>query len=222
MDGIPEISYDEQHFDRFQKTANVVRDILPASSTVLDYGCHSGGMAEILIKLGYEVTGADLQCEYDRYGKVYHQIGMKFVQLDNIPGQYDCVLFLEVLEHLHDNPVPVIERLLGYLNPGGCLIISTPNVAKLENRIKLLLGVNIYQDIYRFVYDERHRNHYREYSKRDLYKIVGYAGVNVVAFKSFDNIGGRTVVKRLAQRILRCITFFVPSLRSVHLIIVRK
>ena len=221
MEGIP-FDYDTQHRKRFVTTAKAIKSIV-GGGRVLDYGCHSGAMAKLLLGMGYDVDGTDFDCELKRYGCVYESIGMNFIPAGSVPnGEYDCVVFSEVLEHIYDSPIKIITELCGYLRPGGVIVITTPNVAKLENRIKLFFGVNIYQDIFRYVYDERHRNHYREYTKKDLYALTGYAEMRVVLFKTFDNVGGRTIVRRLLQRILQTVTFFIPSFRSVNLIAVTK
>ena len=55
-------------------------------------------------------------------------------------GQYDIVLFFEVLEHLvyTDEAVIHIRQLL---KPEGWLLLSTPNMASWLNRILLLFGM---------------------------------------------------------------------------------
>jgi SAM-dependent methyltransferase len=55
-------------------------------------------------------------------------------------GQYDLVLFFEVLEHLVDTDSAVIH-LRKLLKPGGWLLLSTPNMASWLNRILLLFGM---------------------------------------------------------------------------------
>ena len=55
-------------------------------------------------------------------------------------GQYDLVLFFEVLEHLvyTDEAVKNIRKVL---RPDGWLLLSTPNMASWLNRILLLFGM---------------------------------------------------------------------------------
>lgn len=63
---------------------------------------------------------------------------------DEIPaeaaGQYDLVLFFEVLEHLVDTDSAVIH-LRQLLKPGGWLVLSTPNLAGWIDRLSLLVGM---------------------------------------------------------------------------------
>ena len=59
----------------------------------------------------------------------------------------DCTVFTEVLEHLHYYYVPsVLEKINCALKIKGYLILTTPNIASLFRRLKLLLGK---QPIYR-------------------------------------------------------------------------
>ena len=51
----------------------------------------------------------------------------------------DLVLMLEVIEHLVD-PDAVIEQVHRILKPGGVLLITTPNLSSLSNRLMLLAG----------------------------------------------------------------------------------
>lgn len=53
--------------------------------------------------------------------------------------QYDVVVMNAVIEHLVD-PVSVLRTLHGLLGLHGCLLITTPNIAKWTRRIKLLFG----------------------------------------------------------------------------------
>ena len=54
----------------------------------------------------------------------------------------------------------------------GYLLLTTPNVMNLENKVKFFFNINIYQDIYRYCYNPRYSLHYREYTKKDLTKLL--------------------------------------------------
>ncbi len=73
-------------------------------------------------------------------------MGMEALRLDlnlGLPGledgAFDGVVILEVIEHL-----VAVERMLDeiarVLKPGGFLILSTPNFAFFQNRLRILLG----------------------------------------------------------------------------------
>lgn len=51
----------------------------------------------------------------------------------------DLVIALEIIEHLYDTDF-FLSEIHRILKPGGLLILSTPNLASLTNRLKLLFG----------------------------------------------------------------------------------
>lgn len=53
---------------------------------------------------------------------------------------YDWIVFSEVIEHLQGNPRLALRHLRECLKPGGRLLLTTPNLSRLLNRVKLLLG----------------------------------------------------------------------------------
>ena len=82
----------------------------------------------------------------------------------------DCAVFTEVLEHLHYYYVPsVLEKINRGLKIKGYLILTTPNIASLFRRLKLLLGK---QPIY--------RHHVREYTMEEILELIKGAGFDVV------------------------------------------
>jgi SAM-dependent methyltransferase len=54
-------------------------------------------------------------------------------------GVADLVIALEIIEHLYDTDF-FMSEIHRILKPGGLLILSTPNLASLGNRLKLLFG----------------------------------------------------------------------------------
>jgi len=89
----------------------------------------------------------------------------------------DCAVFTEVLEHLHYYYAPAVLANNRSLKPGGILILTTPNVASLFRRLRLLLGK---QPLYRY--------HVREYTLREVVSMVEAAGFRVVeAYYSIVN-----------------------------------
>lgn len=83
---------------------------------------------------------------------------------DDLPG-YDAIVFAEVIEHLHTSPRLVLEYLAGLLNPGGVLIVQTPNAVALPRRLAMALGRNPYELIRE---DWTNPGHFREYTAREL------------------------------------------------------
>jgi SAM-dependent methyltransferase len=90
----------------------------------------------------------------------------------------DCAVLTEVLEHLHYYYAPlVLSKINRALKPGGVLILTTPNIASLFRRLRLLLGI---QPIYHY--------HVREYTMREVVSLLREAGFEVIkAYYSIVN-----------------------------------
>jgi SAM-dependent methyltransferase len=57
---------------------------------------------------------------------------------------FDGIIFYDVLEHLPENPAFVCAEIHRVLAPDGFLIITTPNVHRLDNLVRLFRGENIF------------------------------------------------------------------------------
>ena len=55
------------------------------------------------------------------------------------PGTFNTILFCEIIEHLVA-PDRTLSTIVDLLAPGGLLLVTTPNLASLGNRIRLLRG----------------------------------------------------------------------------------
>jgi SAM-dependent methyltransferase len=110
-----------------------------ASQHVLDIPAGNGVLSARLLAAGHRVVAADLVPEG------FGVPGVECVPADMsqpLPfeaGRFDVVACLEGIEHLR-HPYAFVEECRRILRPGGCLILSTPNVLKLTSRVKFLLG----------------------------------------------------------------------------------
>lgn len=90
--------------------------------------------------------------------------------------EFDVVLFCEIIEHLLINPAAVLKEIKRVLKPNGTLILTTPNVSRLENVARMIAGVNIYDPYSGYGPYGRHN---REYNKHELYLLLNYLGFTV-------------------------------------------
>jgi len=107
---------------------------------------------------------------------------------DNLPfddGSFDLIFFSETLEHFNFYPLPVFVELYRVLKPGGTLIITTPNLTRLNNRIKMLFGRSINYDI---TNNQTYGAHFREYNKSELNYLLDKSGFKTlkVIYKDFN------------------------------------
>jgi SAM-dependent methyltransferase len=115
---------------RFGKTvfdlpiAKHLRDIVlaavPRQARVLEVGAGERKLADLLRayrpEARYESLDVDPQGEHD------------YRDWSTVTGPYDCVLALEVIEHLSlDDVPPWLAQVAAVLRPGGRLVLSTPN-----------------------------------------------------------------------------------------------
>ena len=98
------------------------------------------------------------------------------VEEDEFPyadGMFDVVLFCEIVEHLLKDPVHALAEIRRVLKPGGTLIVTTPNVVRLENVRKMIAGENIYDPYSGYGPYGRHN---REYTQQDLFSLLSANG----------------------------------------------
>ena len=127
-----------------------------AGRRVLDVGCASGYLSDILTRRGFQVTAID------RCG-IAPPPGTEFIEadLDNglptLPRSFDYVICADVLEHLRD-PLRMLGDCHGCLAPGGALVLSLPNSGHWYFRWNVFLGRFPQHD--RGLFDRTHLHFY--------------------------------------------------------------
>jgi SAM-dependent methyltransferase len=116
--------------------------------------------------------GAD-RVEVKRSGAAFN------VEEDEFPypsDSFDVVLFCEMLEHLLMNPLATLGQIHRVLKPGGTIVLTTPNVARIDNVMAVIHGANIYDPYSGFGPYGRHN---REYTRHELHRLLDFAGFDV-------------------------------------------
>jgi SAM-dependent methyltransferase len=93
-------------------------------------------------------------------------------------GEFDLALFCEVLEHLPFDPAWAFYNVARRLRPGGQLILSTPNPARMENLVKMIEERATFSDP--ISGHGIHGRHNREYSAWELRDLAEGAGLRVI------------------------------------------
>jgi 2-polyprenyl-3-methyl-5-hydroxy-6-metoxy-1,4-benzoquinol methylase len=152
----------------------IIPSLVKPNKTVLDVGCNIGMIAQEL--QDNDVDGIDINDDALEIAKKYCRKVFKrdlYKNELNIPKQkYDYILFADVLEHL-PRPDLILKDTKQYLNKNGRVIISLPNIARIELRIKHLMGDFTYAPGIMSL------DHLRFFTKKTAIELIEEAGYRV-------------------------------------------
>ncbi len=106
-----------------------------AGKRVVDVGCGGGILSEGLARAGAEVLGIDLAKKSLKVAQLHAlesgvQVAYRCVAVEDLaeelPGQFDVVTCMEMLEHVPD-PQSVVRACATLVKPGGTVCFSTLN-----------------------------------------------------------------------------------------------
>ncbi|MEO7425881.1 MAG: class I SAM-dependent methyltransferase [Fibrobacteria bacterium] len=127
--------------DRVSTVLALVR--ATGAKKILDVGCGDGFLSADFKKFGMYTIGVDaapgaVAAAKTRCDEAY-VADLGHARLPLPDACVDLIWAGEIIEHIFDTET-FVEDLLRVLQPGGRLIMSTPNLASWINRISLLLG----------------------------------------------------------------------------------
>jgi methionine biosynthesis protein MetW len=147
--------------------------------SVLDVGCGAGRLSRLLSARGASVTGIERDPRAAARARAHcaRVIEADLAGADPLPpgDLYDAVVCADVLEHL-ERPDLALAALATHVRPGGLAIVSLPNVAHYEVRLRLLAG--------RFDYAPSgilDRSHLRFFTRRTALELIRQSGLRVLA-----------------------------------------
>jgi 2-polyprenyl-3-methyl-5-hydroxy-6-metoxy-1,4-benzoquinol methylase len=144
-----ERGYVHNHMDRFVRTFELISEVTTKEMNVLDVGIHAGYLAILVRRLiGCSVSGIDIKTPwFSHWKRRYDDNGIEVKPCDlskeriPIPAtQFDVVMFCEELEHLSVHPQFVLDEINRVSTPTAALVLSTPNIVSLPNRLMILTG----------------------------------------------------------------------------------
>jgi trans-aconitate methyltransferase len=177
---------------------DVFEMVPPQARAILDVGCSNGALGASLrhAVAGRQVWGVELdpdfaaQANQQLDGAVCADVScLDWTSL--WPGQqFDCIVFADVLEHLPD-PAATLQAARQRLAPGGCMVVSLPNIRHLSALRAIYLGGRFPQRD-RGIFD---RTHLRWFTLADAYALMGAQQLQVrqasYAMRLGDQGGGR-------------------------------
>lgn len=213
------------HKERYNYILDIImeNDITKRPLKILEVGCGWGHLMIALSMLGHIVQGIDINKEiqnlkaYKKYNINFEMCNLSIQKFPYFDNFFDVIIFSEVLEHLNFHPKNIFKQIHYVLKVGGIILITTPNLLRLNNRIKLLIGKSINFDI---KVDWNEGAHYREYTKKEINYLLGSSGFEriKVKYKNFDYPN----INKLIKVINKVIGLIIPSLKGNLIITSRR
>jgi len=192
---------------------SVILHLTPKGARVLDAGSAPGFTSLALSLLGYEVYSLDIDPE--PYRTLLEKYGVKVIKTNledeviPLEDEYvDHIVFTEVLEHL--NPYYVkhaLSEINRILRREGILILTTPNIASLFRRLKLLLGK---QSTYRY--------HVKEYTREEVEKLLQQHGFEIL-ISQYSEIYDKNLLKPSSENQLTKIPHIDNYLKMIKFVL---
>jgi len=158
-----------------QARADLVSRIPAGAASALDVGCSRGETARLLRKagvtrvVGIEPDAGDAADAAKRCDRVL-TVPLEDVR-EEFSGQFDAVLFGDVLEHLRD-PAAALARVRPWLSPRGVVVASVPNLGHWSVIGDLLEGRFDYVPY--SILSGTHVRHFTRQTLGDLFEASGY------------------------------------------------
>lgn len=226
------------HFDLWQRRGKDILEVGPFFSYTPFLLQRQGNRVTVLE--GDDPAVYPLQPLYQAHGiefklcNLFENFGAAPLGKRELPfpaNHFDLVSCWETMEHFNFNPVGFIRDLHRVLKPGGEALITVPNMAELENRVKLLMGRSIgppqesYSGNYEYANGSFLGFHWREYVLSELIFLFGSQNFSVVSadhLLTFQDHPHLPVSKTIKRLIARAVFTFCPSMGCLCAIVVKK
>lgn len=185
------LSASDDAFERFHL------HLLPTDKKahIFDAGAGRGAFLDYLARKGYaNALGVDRSPETVRRAK---ELGVRSLDLGDAgthlaqhPAYYDCVIALDVLEHLRkDEVMDFLDAVFKALKPGGMLVVQTANADG------PLFGRMMYADF----------THETAFTRYSLYQAFGATGFTESEFHPLGPVGSgfRACLRRQLWKLIR-------------------
>ena len=168
---------------RIWKIKRFIYKYLKPSSIILDIGCGDGILTQGLVNK-HKVIGLDYSESILRNAinkGILPKIGNLEKGISLMDNFCDIIVAGEVIEHLQDTDL-FLREIRRILKPDGVCILSTPNLASLPRRLKLLFGINPSMEASPTFGNPA--GHLRYFTYSLLYRLLKFHKLKVIEFQS--------------------------------------
>lgn len=114
------------------------KQFFPAGANLLDLAAGSGAMSLRMSDCGFEVTATDYVAGNFKIPQIrFIQADLNECFAEKLPHKFQTIIASEIIEHL-ENPRHFARECFMLLEPGGRLILSTPNIENAGSKLSFL------------------------------------------------------------------------------------
>lgn len=119
---------------------NLFRRFINPKSRIVELGCASGLVQEMLEENGYSVEGGDIYLTALNLIRKRSSANHYLIDIKKLPfrEEFDAVGMFDVLEHIDDDAL-ALSNVRAALKPGGILVLTVPAGKKLWSRFDEIL-----------------------------------------------------------------------------------
>lgn len=136
---VPHHQYRLRYLDRIGTVISLLKKHFPnaAATRIGEFGCAQGNTGLLLAEAGYDVFVADKNPVFIEYSQWKYEKGNMQWRVGEIetlalpPDFFDAAILGEILTTTA-HPERIVEKVLGFIRPGGFLLITLPNAFRLR------------------------------------------------------------------------------------------
>lgn len=212
-----EIQYKEYSADYNRWVYNKI----PENKKVLDLGCNTGLLGEVLIKnkkcivYGADYSEKAIKIAKNKLNKAVVCDLEKDIPFEN--EKFDIIVLADILEHLK-YPEELLKKIKVLLKEDGIIITSIPNVANIHIRFHLLFGNWNYKKS--GILDQTHLKFFTEKTIKKLFLNSDYKILDIDSTPGFSFIVFRhfKILKKIREKLCK----IYPKLFALQFIIIAK
>jgi 2-polyprenyl-3-methyl-5-hydroxy-6-metoxy-1,4-benzoquinol methylase len=196
----------ERHsYNSYQNQLQLYRELVEryGARSVLDVGCAQATLAMLLAESGRRVAAVDIRQPFLDYARTRYERGeIEFVcanVFERPPlGTFDLVFANQIIEHLV-YPAELLRILAAYTNPGGAIVISTPNHDYFRSSLPSYTALGDPKQHEHRQFSAGGGDHFFAYTEEELRAAAREAGLEVAEMIYFETpfISGHFLVRFL-------------------------